>query len=189
MTAYDRPICLRMGCDGFLLQTDPHWILHVVYDGPAPKAIKDVMALYKDEPRILFRETPVKLNDFGHPNRKMMLETLEYEPDDYVLITNEDNYYVPTFVEQFLSKCDTNVGFVFCFTLHSYLQYGVLQTRIEENYIDMGSFIVKFAVAKEVGFNHVHLSADGTYAVECATECKKKGMLLRYIAKSLFIHN
>jgi hypothetical protein len=188
-TAYDRPIQLRRMIDCFLIQTCDRWKLNIVYDGEAPQSIRDVMRLYCEDSRIVFIQTPERTQCFGHLNRKMMLEKITGEPMDFVLITNEDNDYVPTFVESFLKECKLDIGFVFCDTLHSYTKYDILKTKIKENYIDMGSFIVRLDVAKEVGFNHTHFSADGRYAVECATRCKAMGLHSAYIPKAIFIHN
>jgi hypothetical protein len=119
----------------------------------------------------------------------MMLQELCGEPDDYVLITNDDNQYVPVFVEYMLKCCGENVGFVTCDTIHNYFGYDILASEIKVGAIDMGSFIVKLDVAKAVGFNHMENVADGMYAVECANECQKRGLSVKGIRKPLFIHN
>jgi hypothetical protein len=53
----------------------------------------------------------------------------------------------------------------------------------------MGSFIVRLDVAKKIGFTSYCEVADGIYAEECAAECKKQGLQIMGINKSLFIHN
>jgi hypothetical protein len=187
-TVYNRAISLRQLVDCFLLQTSSRWQLHIVNDGAATPEINAVMALYSD-PRITFMATPTVNGVYGHPNRKLMLEILNFSPNDFVLITNDDNYYVPKFVEYFLNECHTDVGFVYCDTIHSYMGYNILKTQVKENLIDMGSFIVRSAMAKKTGFVHTHISADGAYAVECAENCKKRSLKITYIPKSLFVHN
>lgn len=187
-TAFNRPIQLRMMIDSFLLQTDGRWKLTVIHDGQASQEIHDIIGWYNDN-RITFFETDIVGGSYGHPNRKYMLNQIQGDKDDFVLITNEDNYYVPAFVEYFLGACTPRVGMVYCNTIHSYLKYNILVTKVKENYIDMGSFIVRLAVAKATGFNHAHLSADGKYAEECFQTCRKRGLMPVCINKPLFVHN
>jgi hypothetical protein len=119
----------------------------------------------------------------------MMLQELQGDPDDYVLITNDDNQYVDQFVEFFLARCDPLVGMVYCDTVHNYFGYHVLRTHIKVGHIDMGSFIVNLDVAQHVGFVHNEVVADGMYAEECAAECVKRNLKIIYIPKPLYIHN
>jgi hypothetical protein len=175
--------------DNFLLQTCENWKLTIVYDGPAPQSIKDVMRLSLHDNRVNFIQTPERTQCYGHLNRKKYLQEIKGESKDFVLITNEDNIYVDAFVELFLKEYKSNVGLICCNTVHSYMGYNVLNTQIKENFIDMGSFIVKLDVAQHVGFNHTHVSADGRYAVECLAECQKRGLIAVKINKPLFIHS
>jgi len=187
-TAYGRPIELRMLIDNFLIQSNPNWKLYIVYDGEAPSEIRQVVSGYADQ-RISFKESEIRCQQYGHPNRRIALRGIVGTDNDYVLITNEDNQYVPKFVEYFLNEAKPMTGFVYCNTVHSYLKYETLVTRVKENYIDMGSFAVRLPIAQKVGFNHTHLSADGKYAEECFVACKKAGLMVVHINKSLFIHN
>lgn len=159
----------------------------MIHDGEPTKEIIAVMSLY-DDSRISFTNTEQVNGFWGHPNRKLMLQKLSGGKDDFVLISNDDNIYVPTFVEYFMAQCHSSVGMVYCNTIHSYMQYNILLTKIKENHIDMGSFIIRLNVAKTVGFNHTHLSADGRYAVECFHLCQKHRLTPVYINKALFIH-
>lgn len=186
--AYERPMPLRILCDCFLVQTNPNWELHIIHDGLASAEVRQSMREGLDE-RITFSESKTKYGNYGHPNRKAMLQSVKAEEGDFILITNDDNYYVPKFVEYMLGACVANVGMVYCDTLHSYLHYGVHHSELKEEGIDMGAFIVRADVAKEVGFNHYHFSADGAYAEECLAKCREKNMGIAYIAKPLFVHN
>jgi hypothetical protein len=188
-TVYNRTIPLRMLIDCFLVQNNPNWKLYIVCDGPASEGVKKIIEGYKTEPRITFIQTPHRLQKWGHPNRKMMLERLSGMKDDYVLITNDDNYYMLVFVDHFLGSCGKDTGMVYCNTIHNGMDYGILYTRIKVNSIDMGSFIVRLDVAKVVGFNHMVLQADGIYAEECARYCQDHRLAIKYIDKPLFVHN
>jgi hypothetical protein len=174
--------------DNFLIQSNPNWRLYIVYDGEAPKEIKQVIDGYIDK-RISFKESETRCQQYGHPNRRLALRQLIGSPNDFVLITNEDNQYIPKFVEYFINEAKANVGFIYCNTVHSYLKYNMLVTQVKENHIDMGSFAVRLSIAQKVGFNHVHLSADGKYAEECFVACRKAGLMAVHINKPIFCHN
>jgi hypothetical protein len=186
--AYERAIPLSILMNSFLVQTDPRWELNVIYDGEIPPKIRTILNRYTDK-RIKFSNTETRNGNWGHPNRKMMLDKLEGEKDDYVLLTNDDNYYVPTFVEQMLGKASEDVGIVFCNTLHSYNNYDVHESALYECGIDMGAFIVKYPIAKKIGFNHSHLTADGRYATECKNFCIMHNLKAIHIPRAIFIHN
>jgi hypothetical protein len=187
--AFNRPTELKRLVYDFQTQTRPDWTLHVIHDGPPPDGIPQFFKGLKD-PRVEFDFTKVVNGYWGHPNRRMMLQEIQGEADDYVLITNDDNQYVMAFVEIMLLVCNGTVGMVTCDTIHNYFKYDVLRTKIRVGNIDMGSFIVKLDVAKAVGFNHIdEVVADGIYAEECAAECTKRQLRVLGINKALFIHN
>src|SRR4030042_2643072 len=185
--AYDRDIPLRGLIDSFVLQTDPRWQLYVVYDGKAPKKIKKIMELYSDD-RIVLVESETRNQHYGHPNRKWMLDRLPH-CKDYVLMTNDDNYYVPKFVEYMLARCNDEPGIVYCDTVHSHCNYDINYSELRGGYIDMWAFIVRQDIAKDTGFNYICFAADGKYAEECAETCRKRNIKTVHINKALFIHN
>lgn len=191
--SYEKPIPLRVLIDCFLVQTSSEWELDIVHDGPASKSIWDVIKHYKDK-RIRFWESKERYHTiehptWGHPNRAAMLKKIKGNPFDYVLITNDDNYYVPLFIEYFMDVAEPDVGIVYCDTVHSHSGYLTHYSKLKEQGIDMGAFIVRLDVAKETGFNHIHFSADGAYAEECNKKRIEKGLKAVYIPKCLFIHN
>lgn len=188
VTAFKRSMDLKRLIYDFLLQTDSSWDMRIIHDGPAPDGIAQFVSSLGNE-RVKFEFTPEIKGFWGHPNRGMMLEKTQGDPDDYVLITNDDNQYVKSFVEFFLKNCGPKVGFVFCNTIHNYFKYNILLTEIRVGGIDMGSFIVKLSVAQKIGFVHREEMADGMYAVECAAECTRQGLEIIRINKALFVHN
>ena len=188
IVAFERPINLRLLIDCFILQTDPRWKLYIMYDGPAPKDICEIMGLYDDE-RIQFYASAKREGSYGHPNRKKMLDALQGDDMDYVLLSNDDNYYVPRFVEMMLAKCSRTVGIVSCNTIHSHFEYKTHESQLKRGWIDMGAFLVKLPVAKAVGFTHRDFDADGMYAEECKTLSMANKYECIHIPKSLFVHN
>jgi hypothetical protein len=189
IVAYERYIPLEIMIKCFQVQTSPDWVLHIVYDGPAPQGILDIInPVLKDE-RIHFYESPERYQKYGHPNRKTMLETLKCDPKDFILLTNDDNFYVPRFVEFMLKEVKYNIGLVYCDTVHSHMEYRLHVSELKENFIDLGAFIVRADIAKMTGFNHDHFSADGVYAEECVRTCNLKRLKTVKINKPLFVHN
>jgi hypothetical protein len=176
-----------------MVQTDSRWNLHIVHDGLAPIEIMQMLGEYQNngkmDPRINFFCSEKRYQQFGHPNRRQVLNKLSAEKDDYVLMTNDDNYYVPKYVEYMLAQASRSIGVISCNTVHSHFGYDVHYSRLFEGGIDMGAFIVKYPIAKLVGFQHDHFSADGLYAQECATAARTAGLEIVHITKPLFIHN
>lgn len=187
--AYERPIPLLGLICSFVCQTNPNWELYIIYDGEVPEDIKAAKSFIQDD-RIFFSNTEKVNGNWGHPNRKIALESIQGEASDYVLITNDDNYYVTSFVDQMLSAAEFGkIGMVACYTSHSYNFHAIHHSEIRENGIDMGAFIVRLDVAKWVGFNYVHISADGAYAEECRDHCANEGLRIVMIPRPLFVHN
>jgi GT2 family glycosyltransferase len=191
--AYERYEPLEILIRSFLVQTNPNWILYIVYDGPAPQGILDIVAPFvsgsrKDE-RIRFFESPERNQKYGHPNRRSMLQAIEADKNDYILMQNDDNYMVPRTVEFIIKEMKHDTGIIYWDTVHSHMDYNVHISQLKENFIDMAAFAVRADIAKSTGFNHDHFSADGTYAEECLNTCKSEGFKAVKINKPLLIHN
>ena len=187
--AYERYIPLEILCKCFQIQTNPNWMLHIIYDGPVPEGIINIVnPLLKDE-RIHFYQSAERYQNYGHPNRRMMLQTLQCEMKDFILMQNDDNYMIPRSVEFILNEIKWNTGLVYWNTIHSHMDYNVHISELKENFIDMAAFAVRVDIAKSVGFNYDHFSADGVYAEQCAKECEKKRLKIVKINKCLLVHN
>lgn len=194
--AYDRPIPLRILVDSFIVQHSQNpsitvdWDMIIVHDGPASPEVLKTASLYEDNPKISFIATDQRTGNWGHANRREMLQLIDGDPDDFVLITNDDNYYIPRFIELFFAEARaTKTGFIYCDFLHHNFNYDVLCSKIRVNHIDMGAFIVNLKIAQEVGFIHDLPESDGLYAEECATKCAQKGYRVVKVDKPLFVHN
>ena len=188
VTAFNRPTDLKRLIFDFILQTNKEWGIRIIHDGEPPVGIVSFIYSLKDK-RISFSNTASVNGFWGHPNRRLLLEQTKGAPDDYVLITNDDNQYVKSFWEIMRRQCKPDTGMIFCNTIHNYFDYEILNTEIKVGHIDMGSFIVRLDVAQKVGFNHTAEVADGFYAEECAAECKSRKLKIVPVKKALFIHN
>ncbi|MFA6573724.1 MAG: glycosyltransferase, partial [Patescibacteria group bacterium] len=144
VVAYKRAIPLRLLIDSFILQTDPHWFMTIVHDGPAPVDVKNVVNSYINAgvPNIRFIETPQTNGCYGHINRKMMLEAADPADGEFLLFTNDDNYYVIRFVEYMLGEANKkNTGIVYCDVVHSHIAHDVLKAKLKVDHIDIAAFI------------------------------------------------
>jgi glycosyltransferase involved in cell wall biosynthesis len=184
--AYRRAIPLRSLIDSFLRQTNPDWQMTIIHDGPAPDDVKKVIASYND-PRITFTDTEEETGNHGFFIRGAVLPLL---PDNgFVLNTNDDNQYVPRFVEFMLKEASEGIGIVFCDTVHSHQEYNLQVSELKVSGIDMGAFIVRLDIAKEAGFTHNTYAYDGYFAEDCLKVCVNKGLRAFHIRKPLYIHN
>jgi hypothetical protein len=186
--AYERPISMRILLDCFLMQTVPNWELIIIHDGNASADVLKTVSLY-DDPRIQFRESPERYGQYGHPNRKIFLSELSGSKEEFIILTNDDNYYVPILAIEILTRCKPDVGMVYFDTVHSHFLYNVLKTEVKVDRIDVGSFAVRADVAKKVGFNNFAFNGDGYYACACAQYCRTHKLKVEYIPKPLFVHN
>ena len=186
--AYNRAIPLRILVDSFLVQTNPNWKLYVIHDGEIPPNVLDIIKQYNDE-RITFEYTKVRTAHSGFPNRDMMIKKTVGADEDFVMSTNDDNYYPPTFVDEMLKLITPTAGIIYCNMIHSHFGYSVLSTVLQVYYIDLGAFAVRLPLAKRVGIKASSDIADGLFAQDCLTECLRIGMTTHKTEKILYIHN
>jgi hypothetical protein len=193
IAAYQRIVPLRILIDNFIVQTNPNWKLYIIHDGPMPKEFDNIMALYKNDSRISFQSTEKRIECSGFPNRDMMIKKIIGADNDFVMSTNDDNYYVPTFVDNMIALATQGVGFIYCNMVHSDhwgpKEYQVINTKIEVCQIDIGAFAVKLPLAKKVGITTTTAIADGIYAEACLAECNATGLTVAKTERILFIHN
>ena len=185
---------LEVFVGSLLLQTCGDWILELWHDGPVPNDVLEIMSQYKIDNRVVLMRSDRREGLWGHPNRKKALERLQCSGEDFVLITNADNYYTPNFVQEMLEHSGEivdgrMVGIVFCDTIHSHHKWAYQRSSLREGGLDMGSGIVRADVAKKVGFPWENYSADGKYFEACAAECRGRGLVAVHIEKALFVHN
>ena len=170
------------------LQTHHNWNLILIHDGPSDMR-ECIQTLILGDPRIMFIETKSRTGNWGHGLRQMALET--YDLGNYVVITNADNYYVPTFIEYMLKgfgKSHTAVA-TYCDKMtHSYKAWDVIPCRLERGFIDCGGVMIKSEIAKEVGWkNTTDHSADWLFFTEIAGRYTWKNFIP--VKGNLFVHN
>jgi predicted protein tyrosine phosphatase len=98
-----------------------NWEIIAVTDGPNPDA-RDLIASFNDS-RLRLVETEKMLGRWGHPYRQLGIDACRGE---YVGISNDDNYYVPGYLEQMVFALEhNNADLAICQILHSYSGWSV----------------------------------------------------------------
>ena len=169
-----------------LLQTHQNWELILIHDGQAPDSVKSVIG---NDERVRFIETPARVGNWGHAHRQRALQ--EYDLGDYVVISNSDNYYVPTFIEYMLkgfTKSHTAVATYCDKIVHSYKAWDILPCKFERGFIDCGGVMIKSDIAKEVGWRVIdEHSADWIFFSDIAAKYSVRNFIP--VKGCLFVHN
>lgn len=165
-----------------LSQTYQNFEIIVHHDGPLEnKSLKENIELLDD--RISFIETEERKNKWGFHERHAL--AVKDDNADYILFTNDDNYYVPVFLESFINiLIAKNRELVYCNLIHSERSYGVIDAFPEIGYVDLGCFITSLRLIKETPWNSFTKEADGIYFKELAS--KTNAIKINNI---LFVHN
>lgn len=139
-----------------MCQTHHNWELWLIHDGPGtnPKC---------EDSRVKYMETAKHQGNWGHYIRR---DYLQKEHDaDFVVITNADNYYVPSFCEAMIAGFGFNNVATYCAKMvHSYVKWGILECRLSRGYLDCGGVMVRADVANEIGWRDIEShSSDWIY--------------------------
>lgn len=161
----------------------------IIHDGYDEKH-EGIVKPYLEDNRFKYLFTDVRYNDWGMSLRNVGLEIAN---GDWIINTNDDNYYVPIYLEELKKSLtidpDSNFIYYDCVLSHNNLinhnkkDYGLLIPQIRSCYIDMGQFAVKKDIIVKHKFNSVFVG-DGDLIESMKHELKPS-----YIDKILFVHN
>jgi hypothetical protein len=153
----------------WLCQTRHNWKLILIHDGPDARMEAEVLPYTQRHGNIRFLCTPVRHDDYGYTLRQMGLEMTDTE---FVMFTNDDNYYMPKFLEYMLRAIEAEeLDLVVCNMIHSHRNpglyrqddYHLFESFPQLNYVDIGNFIVRTVPALSVGFAEKSYAADGIF--------------------------
>jgi hypothetical protein len=172
-----------------LNQTYENWELHLVHAGKAPHDYPR----FKDD-RIKFFETSTNRKNFGHPIRIDWLNKVKAKEIecDYVVVTNDDNYHVPHFLEKLVNPLEKDgnlIGSYCSMMVHNYQGgfeyepgedhdpkainitdgYGIIDVRPEQGYIDCACVMLRSEIAGKIGWTSMRHSSDWDYVNLAAT--------------------
>jgi hypothetical protein len=178
--------------------------LHIIHDGKDDDfhSLKDDLEKhgYLND-KVILSATEKRHNDFGHSLRDYGLKN-SIGDSEYIVITNGDNYYPPTWIEAlerviatFPEKETPDFIMWDLISHHAHMNwnfdrntpYGLLTTKWELAAVDMGSVAVKTEIAQKVGFNSRAFAADWEYFNECYKSLEKPTILK--IPQILLVHN
>lgn len=183
ISSYKNPekLMTMLGC--LQSQTRDAWVAHVYRDGPYD-GYEDVKNIFIKDERIRFTELNGPHGDWGNTPRNIALGELT---QDWVVMTGQDNYYLPVFVDFFLNQVTSpNVHFVFCDMIHNLIGHIQVQSMPVVGRIDIGNFMSRSDLASKLRINAKHPTGDGFFVEEYLRRFPGE---VRYIPKALFIHN
>lgn len=150
-------------------QTHQEWELILIHDGPESYPVSKIVEVANDQ-RITYIQTKERKQNWGHFWRQWALKELKEnrisKQSDFVIITNSDNWYAPTFCELMLRGIIGKPNAVAAYTshmVHSYTNWNVIACSPKQGYIDSGNVMVRRDVACSVGWNNVDMHSSDWY--------------------------
>lgn len=187
-TAFERPAVVA---SAFIAQSFTNWKLIIEHDGEPPKGWAEQIP--KDE-KIYVKRTPARRGEYGHPLRKDFLTRLkngEHGDPAFVLITNEDNYYAPVFLEKTVSVLRENPQAVAAYCakmVHSYRAWNIIDCTTRRGYLDMGGVLLRKSAAVAADWPGNEHSADWFWFEKISLACGGWEKWVR-VPGALFVHN
>lgn len=160
---YDRIYPLKSMLSSLMAQTDGDWSANVVIDDVKNDEITNLIKEFKDN-RIYFTFAGKRYNDFGHTPREIGKNMSIAE---YIILTGDDNYYTPNFVEELKKNSKNNPIMIYWDMVHNHKHYATdshysyWKTLLVNCGIDMGSFATKGNVLKKYTLENNNFCADG----------------------------
>ena len=180
-------VSLNIIVNSFLAQTNKSWVMHLVHDGKPNAETASLVYHYATKCDLRFQFTEQVNGNYGHPNRRLVLNQINPEDGEFLLITNHDNYYTPVFVEKVLNSFTDDVDLVYCDFINSHQGYQYYHSEPAISKIDMGAFVTRTDLSKKSGFNNIeHFCADGIFLEDYKKLITKQ---LVHVPLPLFVHN
>ena len=184
---YNRINHLIATVSSLIAQSNPNWKAHIVADCPEPDFLKrmEQMIDFFDDPRIRVTVLEDRHNDWGHTPRQYGVDNAT---EEWVLMTGEDNYYVPEFVDIMLNE-GKDQHFVYCDMVHNWTdrQYIPVKTKLNFGQIDIGCFMLKTNLAQKIKLKTDQEWADWYFVEEYMHKFKHTKM--KKVNRILYVHN
>jgi hypothetical protein len=163
-------------------QTWHNWQCIVMHDGHCKVTVPKI------DPRITFVQAEERKGNHGHPHRQATLNRLLDADCTWLLMTNDDNYYAPVFLEWMLMMaCNPFVtDLVYCNMIHSHKLWQHLHAHLRRGSIDLGSFMIHKDLARQIQFDDYSFAGDWAYLEKAMQKTEKQ---IRKIPATLFVHN
>ena len=189
---YNRVNDLTTIVSSIVAQTNPNWKIHIVSDmspEDTQERFLDLLAFFEAySHKIKISVLNERFNDWGHTPRNYGLQEAT---EEWIVMTGEDNYYAPTFVENFLSsvKDRDDVNFVYCnFVLNGKNdEYVPIRAEIDFGKIDIGCFMTRTFNAQKMKLKPDVAEADYWFVEEYLARFAEAQII--HIDKILYVHN
>lgn len=180
---YHRLAPLTSMLASLVAQTNGHWKANVIIDGTDHlNEITDIIDIFND-PRITHTVTDKRYNDLGHTPREI---GKQMSAADYIIMTGDDNYYTPNFIEEIKPLCELKTGMIYWDMVHSHYNYSYFKCTPGNGQIDMGAFATRRDLAQQIKLN-TRYDADGWFVEEFKHRFPTQS--ITKINKVLFVHN
>lgn len=182
---WGRPDHLMCLIGALKAQTCQDWSARIVLDGITPLSFESVFGYIDSDWRFIDDQLPQRFNDWGHTPRNFGLGKASAE---WVVMTGEDNYYVPTFVEEVLKVAAPDVNFIYTDMVHNWSggEYKAINCTPKTGNIDIGNSIFRTEFAKQMRLDVHDKCADGKFVEEYL---RRFGGRSVRIDKLLYVHN
>jgi hypothetical protein len=157
-------------------QRHDNWEMIAVTDGPNEPAARLIAEV--NDARIRLIETEKRLGRWGHPYRQRGLDACR---GDYIGLSNDDNYYVPGYIEQMLHAMGDTADLVLCQLLHSHSGW-----KVDPPGNDIGAWIARASLIRKVPWTGQDFASDRDYLVSLVAQATGR---VATVARPLFIHN
>ena len=182
---------LKCLLQSIVCQTYPNWEVILVHDGPNPTH-KSRLKEFLNDPRFKYYNTNIRHEHWGHYGRVLGLKKAT---GDWVIHSNDDNYFVPILLEEIIKELNNNPTSNFVYwemilgkykNLHSHNQkdYGHFIPKIQDCYMDWCQFTTKISILKQFPINVDNIAADGELIEDI-----KHQLSPIFIDKCFAIHN
>lgn len=183
---YNRPNQLMGVISSIFSQRSDKWKVHVVADG-IYDGYQKVKNYFDGDERIKFSELETPGRDWGHTPRNY---GLEHATEDWVVMSGDDNYYTPVFVDHFLdASIVPGTNFVYCDMIHNWVNFEYHHIKSQPRYgaIDIGNFMTKRVNSQQLRLDVKREAADAVFVEDYLKMFGRKNIV--YIPKPLYVHN
>lgn len=188
--AYERTGHLMSLIGSLIAQTNPNWKAHIVTDCPPDHVTDRIENLiyHINDDRIVYTKLSKRYNDWGHTPRNYGLETAT---ENWIVMTGEDNYYMPLFVEEFLKAIRPKTHFVYSNMVHNLTNnsYMPVKTKIQLGWIDIGCCMYEKQYIKDIRLDTTYPESDYTFLEKYLLGLSGEPTPIIKIDKVLYVHN
>ena len=180
---YHRLAPLSSMLASLVAQNNNNWKANVIIDGKDHlDEISKIVTSFNDL-RIKYTVTDDRYNDWGHTPREIGKQASDAK---YIIMSGDDNYYIPIFVEELQKASINNPGLIYWDMVHSHYNYSYFKCHPAFNQIDMGAFATRKDLAQQIELGKDY-AADGLFIENFKKKFPEQQMIK--IDKVLFVHN